>query len=280
MTTTDQRRVRVSAPPEGGRAAPPPRRPAQVVAPEADAPSSPVPVTTPGAPRRVVIPAPGTATADPPPARADGPPVRPASPSPVAADPVGWRRWIPSKRVVGAIAAVLVLLVAGTLMWGYRKFQSIERVDLSAVLASGDGTNYLIVGSDSRDGVDPERPQRRRHPGRRQRRRPRTIGHDPDPADRLARAPGPCLCPRDLFVTISETGQRSRINAAFNGGPARLIATLRDQLHLPIHHYLEVDFVSFASMVDALGWDHHRLPQPGVRHPLRAEHHRSRAPDS
>src|SRR3546814_20106163 len=72
--------------------------------------------------------------------------------------------------------------------------------------------------------------------------------------------------PRDLLVTISETGQTTRINAAFNGGPRRLVANLRDQLQLPIHHYLEGDFVGFRDLVDAPGGTNNNLPHPGTAH--------------
>src|SRR3546814_14185105 len=72
--------------------------------------------------------------------------------------------------------------------------------------------------------------------------------------------------PRDLLVTISETGQTTRINAAFNGGPRRLVATLRDQLQLPIPHYLEVDFVAFRDLVDALGGITITFPHPATDH--------------
>jgi LCP family protein required for cell wall assembly len=72
--------------------------------------------------------------------------------------------------------------------------------------------------------------------------------------------------PRDLLVTIAETGQTSRINAAFNGGPRRLIATLTSQLQLPIHHYLEIDFVAFRDLVDALGGIVIDFPHPASDH--------------
>lgn len=168
---------------------------------------------------------------------------------------------MPSKRAVGRIAVVLVVLFVATLGWGYAQFRSIERVELGDVLASGEGTNYLIVGSDSRAGVDPNDPNAAA-----------ILGDDsvggPERSDTILilRVDGTgahmLSVPRDLFVTISETGQQSRINTAFNGGPGRLIATLRDQLGLPVHHYLQVDFVSFSSMVDALGGITIDFPNP------------------
>jgi LCP family protein required for cell wall assembly len=159
---------------------------------------------------------------------------------------------VPSRRAVATAALVVVVLLVGTVGWAYAQFRSIERVELGEVLAADNGTNYLIVGSDSREGIDPGDPNAGAMLG------DDTVG-GPGRSDTILvlRVDGDgarmLSVPRDLFVTISETGQRSRINAAFTGGPQRLIATLRDQLQLPIHHYVEVDFVSFASMVDALG---------------------------
>ena len=48
--------------------------------------------------------------------------------------------------------------------------------------------------------------------------------------------------PRDLYVEIAETGSKAKINAAYNGGPRRLILTVQQALGIPVHHYLEVDF--------------------------------------
>jgi LCP family protein required for cell wall assembly len=59
--------------------------------------------------------------------------------------------------------------------------------------------------------------------------------------------------PRDLYVPIADTGGSQKINAAYNGGPSRLVRTVQDSLGVPVHHYLEVDFVSFAKLVDSLG---------------------------
>jgi LCP family protein required for cell wall assembly len=59
--------------------------------------------------------------------------------------------------------------------------------------------------------------------------------------------------PRDLWVTNAATGKEGRINATYNAGPDNLVRTVTRQLGIPIHHYVEVDFVSFAGMVDAMG---------------------------
>ena len=59
--------------------------------------------------------------------------------------------------------------------------------------------------------------------------------------------------PRDLMVNIPGYGRR-QLNATFSlGGPRLLIETLQADFHIPIQHYLQVDFASFPKIVDAIG---------------------------
>jgi LCP family protein required for cell wall assembly len=59
--------------------------------------------------------------------------------------------------------------------------------------------------------------------------------------------------PRDLWVEIAGTGDSQRINTAFNGGAERLAATVTESLGIPVHHYVEVDFIGFKDIIDDLG---------------------------
>jgi LCP family protein required for cell wall assembly len=70
--------------------------------------------------------------------------------------------------------------------------------------------------------------------------------------DRRTGAASLLSIPRDLWVDIPGRGH-SRINSAYNDGPAVLIQTVQQALGLPIHHYLEVDFFGFKDIVDSLG---------------------------
>ncbi|HEX4903530.1 MAG TPA: LCP family protein [Acidimicrobiales bacterium] len=263
----DGRRIVIPAPPAGGRSAPPPRRTPEVVLPDAG-PAAPAAAAAPKAaassPGRVVVPAPSPAASPGP--KASTRAKREGAPAPAPSE--RRKRWPPSRRTVLrtvlAVVLVVVLLAAGGLLWGYQEFRSIERVELADVLASADGTNYLIVGSDTREGIDPEDPNASA-----------ILGPDAPDGERsdtilvlrVAEDGARMLSvPRDLLVTVSETGQVGRINAAFNGGPRRLIATLRDQLQLPIHHYLEIDFVAFRDLVDALGGITIEFPHPASDH--------------
>jgi LCP family protein required for cell wall assembly len=68
--------------------------------------------------------------------------------------------------------------------------------------------------------------------------------------------------PRDLYVPIAETDGSAKINSAYQGGPRRLVLTVQQALGLPVHHYMEVDFVSFARLVDSLGGITIDFPNP------------------
>ena len=49
--------------------------------------------------------------------------------------------------------------------------------------------------------------------------------------------------PRDLYLPISGTGDTARINTAHAHGAQTLIDTIQDNFDIPIHHYVEIDFV-------------------------------------
>jgi LCP family protein required for cell wall assembly len=69
--------------------------------------------------------------------------------------------------------------------------------------------------------------------------------------------------PRDLSVTIADTGRTDRINTAFTtGGRERLIKTIQDGLGVQVNHYAEVDFVGFRAIVDAVGGVEIPFPSP------------------
>jgi len=149
---------------------------------------------------------------------------------------------------------LIAVLVGGALVWAWSTFQRIDRVDLESVLdpVVGDTTNYLLVGSDSRDELDPEGDSG-------------VTGRRSDTLILLRTAPDGALMmsiPRDLWVQIADTGEMGRINGAYNRGPGNLVQTVKDSLGVPVNHYMEVGFGSFAGMVDALGGVTIDFPHP------------------
>jgi LCP family protein required for cell wall assembly len=163
-----------------------------------------------------------------------------------------------------------VLVVAGS---GYALISwsagSIERVDAFHGLAdrpapnAAGTTTFLLVGSDGRTGMS-KADMRRLHVG--------TV------ATAAGRRADTMLLmqvsarrgtvrvvslPRDSYVTIpAHTGtdgsavreRRNKLNAAYAfGGPPLTVATIERTTGIHVDHYLEVDFLGFVRLVDAVG---------------------------
>jgi LCP family protein required for cell wall assembly len=110
------------------------------------------------------------------------------------------------------------------------------------------GTNYLIVGSDSRKGLTAEQ-RKQLHTGN-------DSGQRTDTIMLLHDGSGPTLLmsiPRDSLVPIPGHGT-TKINAAFAfGGPKLLIQTVEDLTQVHVDHYVEIGFGGFVNVVDAVG---------------------------
>ena len=153
-----------------------------------------------------------------------------------------------------ALLALVPLYLAGSAWWTWA---GVEKLDLSDVMAGGTGaTNYLVVGTDSREGLDGDVENAGV-----------IFGSEGERTDTIAvlRIDGDDVrllaIPRDLWVPVD--GTERRINAAFAlGGPELLIRTVQDQLGIGIDHYLEVDFAGFLSLVDVLGTVSIDVPHP------------------
>src|SRR2546422_351399 len=58
---------------------------------------------------------------------------------------------------------------------------------------------------------------------------------------------------RDLWVRIDGHRRHAKINSALDDSPQALIDTVEELSGIPIHHYVEVDFSGFRSLVDTVG---------------------------
>ena len=162
----------------------------------------------------------------------------------------------------------LVGLVALFGFLGWRQFQAIDRVEVADVLSPTGGgfTNYVLVGSDSRAGVDPTNPNAGVIFGD----GVQGGANEPQRTDTIVvlRVGGGTAqmmaLPRDLYIPIADTGSTQRINTAIQGGPARLIRTIQQSLGVPVHHYVEIDFAGFIGLVDAVGGITIDFPHPAT----------------
>ena len=154
----------------------------------------------------------------------------------------------------------IVACLVGVLVWGWTTVNGLYRIDLgnAIVPATGSAVNYLIVGSDSREGITSDTPNAGAiGPGVAGRRSDTIIVLRVDGSEAKMMS-----IPRDLWVTNAATGKKGRINAAYDAGPQNLVRTVTTNLGIPINHYVEVDFVSFSSMVEAMGGITIDFPHP------------------
>ncbi|HVA10278.1 MAG TPA: LCP family protein, partial [Acidimicrobiales bacterium] len=68
--------------------------------------------------------------------------------------------------------------------------------------------------------------------------------------------------PRDLFIPNARATGANKIDAALAEGPSQLVAAIEEDFGIPIQHYVELNFDSFAGVVDALGGVKMYFPMP------------------
>nr|WP_245818814.1 LCP family protein [Haloechinothrix alba] len=178
----------------------------------------------------------------PPSQRPHRPPVRPKR--------MRKRRRRPGRVLMSVFLVLLLALVAA---WVYVDF-SLDRVeavnDYEGRPVAASGTNWLIVGSDSREGLDPE-DQQRLSTGDSGGRVADTImvAHLPDNDTR----PTLMSVPRDLRLDIPGHGS-GRVNSAYSlGGAPTLVRSVELATGLRIDHYAEIGLAGFEDIVDAIG---------------------------
>jgi LCP family protein required for cell wall assembly len=124
-------------------------------------------------------------------------------------------------------------------------------VDFPGRPAAGSGQNWLITGSDSRQGLSlkQERKLATGHDVSGQRSDTIMVLHIPANGGRAVLI----SLPRDSWVPIPGYGHQ-KINAAYSfGGPRLLAETVQKATGLRIDHYMGIGFGGFVRVVDAVG---------------------------
>ncbi|MEV7244189.1 LCP family protein [Streptomyces sp. NPDC093248] len=165
-----------------------------------------------------------------------------------------------ARRCLLALLVTAVTAVGGTCGWAEAELN--RDVDLNAYghrPPPGEGTNYLVVGSDNRDGLSSEEVENLHAGGGGGRRTDSMmILHTG------AHGATMVSLPRDSWVALPgrldpSTGKtlrtaRDKLNAAFSyGGPELLVNTVERNTGLRIDHYAEIGFGGFVHIVDAVG---------------------------
>ena len=224
------------------------------------APPRPLPPTQPGPvppslPPPRSIPPPRTTTPrkrPPPPPRRQAPTSRGVPAPHRAARKAHW-----GKRIL--VFCFLLTLLAGvtgitTAIWAESALHRIPVFsEYDGRPAPGRGTNWLLVGSDSRADLTPQQQAELSTGG--------DLGNGRTDTILVVHIPGlgsgepttMVSIPRDSYVDIPGYGM-DKINAAFaEGGEALLAQTVEMATGLRLDHYAEIGFAGFGAVVDGLG---------------------------
>ncbi|MFT3716420.1 MAG: LCP family protein [Gordonia sp. (in: high G+C Gram-positive bacteria)] len=153
----------------------------------------------------------------------------------------------------------MLLLPIGLLFYYDTKLHRVDALaNYSGRPSDTPGANWLIVGTDSREGLTQEQKDELAT-GDAEGERTDTImlAHIP-----LTGKPMLISIPRDLYVPIPGMGSH-KINAAFNdGGPQLLVQTVEGLTGLRIDHYAQIGFGGFDKVVDSVGGVKMCIDQP------------------
>ncbi len=160
--------------------------------------------------------------------------------------------------MISLILVIAVLLACAGVLGGALWLESAMHrqavlTDYPGRPASGQGTTWLLVGSDSRQGLTVEQQEALATGGDTGNGRTDTILLVHIPAFGSSTPTTMVSIPRDSYVPIPGYG-RDKINAAFAMGGAPLLAqTIEQATGMRLDHYAEIGFSGFAVLVDAVG---------------------------
>ncbi|WP_241668120.1 LCP family protein [Pedococcus bigeumensis] len=178
------------------------------------------------------------------------PPVDPAWEDHARDDGPRRRRRFPVVRLVLLLVAAWVAFMVFTPLHAWNTVTKVDTTPAGTRPADSKGFNYLLVGSDSREGLSAA--QRKEYAtGKAAGRRTDSIilVHVPQGGGK----PALISLPRDSYVPIPGHGS-NKINAAFAfGGPNLLVQTVERVTDLHVDGYVEIGFAGFASVVDSVG---------------------------
>lgn len=164
--------------------------------------------------------------------------------------PDGPRKRRPIRKVILILILVWIVFLVAVPVWAWGNISKVDAEPSTTRPGDQLGTNYLLVGSDSRRGLT------------KQQRKDLTTGGDSGGRGRtdtimiMHVGNGPTLLmsiPRDSLVPIKGYGT-TKINSAYAfGGPKLLTSTLETTTGLRIDKYVEVGFGGLVNVVDSLG---------------------------
>jgi LCP family protein required for cell wall assembly len=152
--------------------------------------------------------------------------------------------------LAGLVVVLLILVIGGYFYLDGKLNRSSVLVSYAGQPAAGAGSNWLITGSDSRQGLT-RKQERKYHTGV-------DISGQRSDTILLLHIPGsgPAVLvslPRDSYVKIPGHGW-NKLNAAYSfGGPKLLAQTVQNATGLRIEHYMGIGFGGLVNVVDSVG---------------------------
>lgn len=153
--------------------------------------------------------------------------------------------------LAGLVVVVLILVIGGYFYLDGKLNRSNVLVSYAGQPAAGSGSNWLVTGSDSRQGLT-RKQEHRYHTGidvNGQRSDTILLLHIPGNG-------GPAVLvslPRDSYVKIPGYGY-NKLNAAYSfGGPKLLAQTVQNATGLRIEHYMGIGFGGLVNVVNSVG---------------------------
>ena len=153
--------------------------------------------------------------------------------------------------LAGLVVVLLILVIGGYFYLDGKLNRANVLVSYASQPAAGSGSNWLITGSDSRQGLT-RKQERKYHTGR-------DVSGQRSDTILLLHIPGnggPAVLvslPRDSYLKIPGYGY-NKLNAAYSfGGPKLLAETVQNATGLRIEHYMGIGFGGLVNVVDSVG---------------------------
>ena len=173
--------------------------------------------------------------------------------------PVSSRRYLARRIGVVSAALAMLLLVVGVGYYFYLGFL-VNHTQVNGLQAAGSAENILLVGSTDRCALKVQHAEyglcSQGVNG---------VNSDITMIVHLEPATGKVSLlslPRDVFIPNARREGANKIDAALYQGPSQLVRAIEEDFGIPINHFVELNFETFAKVVDALGGISMWFPRP------------------
>jgi LCP family protein required for cell wall assembly len=168
------------------------------------------------------------------------------------------QKWI--RRSLITVGVVIVLIIGGVVGDYYYLGSLVKRVNVTTLQSSGSSENILLIGSTSRCALKVQNAAYGYCSTA-------NSGVNSDIVMILHLVPAThtvslLSIPRDTFVPNSREIGANKIDAALFEGPSQLVTALEEDFAIPINNYVELNFDTFADVVNALGGLKMEFPIP------------------